>query len=112
MTDKSEDAQRRGAELIQFTAQLQTAAADLGDEPVDGPCGDRCACLAAHEPSPTSETGRPATSVPAGAAVAAMTVAAVLLLHRRHPDKADGFEPVPVELSACPTTSSAAEDRS
>lgn len=64
MTDKIDDAQRRSAELIQFTAQLQTAAAHLRDEPVDGPCEDRCACLAAHDPSPMSETGRAVPSVP------------------------------------------------
>jgi hypothetical protein len=48
----------------------------------------------------------------AGAAVAAMTVAAVLVLRRRQPDESDGSAPVPVELSARPTSSSAAEDRS
>lgn len=42
----------------------------------------------------------------AGGAVAATTVAAVLLLRRRQPAEADGSEPVPVELSARPTTSS------
>lgn len=50
VTAKIADAQRRSAELLAFTAQLQTAAAHLGGTPVDGPCGDHCACL----------TGRPA----------------------------------------------------
>lgn len=39
------DAQRRSGELVAFTAQLQTAAANLGGVPVDGPCSDGCACL-------------------------------------------------------------------
>lgn len=47
----------------------------------------------------------------AGAAVAAMTVAAVLVLRRRQPDEAERSTPVPVELSARPTTNSTAEDR-
>lgn len=51
VTDKIADAQRRRAELIRFTAQLQTAAAHLGGDPVDGACSDACACLAE---SPTS----------------------------------------------------------
>lgn len=46
VTDKITDAQRRSTELLAFTAQLQTAAAHLGGEPVDGPCGDGCACFA------------------------------------------------------------------
>ncbi|MGH9033902.1 MAG: MerR family transcriptional regulator, partial [Acidimicrobiia bacterium] len=45
VTTKIADAQRRSNELIRFTAQLQTAAAHLGDEPIDGRCSDRCACL-------------------------------------------------------------------
>ena len=47
----------------------------------------------------------------AGAAVAALTVAAILFLRRRQPDDASGSEPVPVELSARPRTGSAAENR-
>lgn len=46
VTDKIADAQRRSAELIGFTAQLQAAAAHLGGDPVDGACGSSCACLA------------------------------------------------------------------
>lgn len=45
VTSKITDAQRRSAELLAFTAQLQTAAAHLGGTPVDGPCSDHCACL-------------------------------------------------------------------
>ena len=44
-TDKIAAAQRRSTELVRFIAQLQTAAAHLGGEPVDGPCSDSCACL-------------------------------------------------------------------
>ncbi len=39
------DAQRRSSELIAFITQLQTTAAHLGGEPVDGPCHTDCACL-------------------------------------------------------------------
>lgn len=45
VTARIDDAQRRSAELIAFTAQLQAAAANLGGTPVDGPCDEGCACL-------------------------------------------------------------------
>ncbi|MGI8937591.1 MAG: MerR family transcriptional regulator [Iamia sp.] len=45
VTDKVADAQRRSAELLRFTAQLRTAAANLGGSPVDGACDESCACL-------------------------------------------------------------------
>jgi DNA-binding transcriptional MerR regulator len=46
VTAKISDAQRRSTELVAFTAQLQTAAAHLGGDPLDGPCSAGCACLA------------------------------------------------------------------
>ena len=45
VTARIDDAQRRSAELVAFTAQLQTAAVHLGGTPVDGPCDEGCACL-------------------------------------------------------------------
>lgn len=45
VTARIADAQRRSDDLIRLTAQLQTAAAHLGGEPTDGPCGEGCACL-------------------------------------------------------------------
>ena len=45
VTARIDDAQRRSAELVAFTAQLQTAAANLGGTPVDGPCDEGCACV-------------------------------------------------------------------
>ena len=45
VTTKIADAQRRSTELVAFTAQLQTAATHLGNDPVDGPCSEGCACL-------------------------------------------------------------------
>lgn len=45
VTTKIAEAQRRSSELVAFTAQLQTAAAHLGEDPVDGPCRHGCACL-------------------------------------------------------------------
>ena len=92
VTDKIDDAQRRSAELIQFTAQLQTAAAHLGDAPVDGPCGDRCACLAAHDPSPASETGRPAGSVPVVLGERADSAIACTLPAEEMPDRAEAWQ--------------------
>lgn len=46
VTAKIADAQRQIAELTAFTVQLQTAATQLSGQPVDGPCGDDCACVA------------------------------------------------------------------
>jgi MerR family transcriptional regulator, copper efflux regulator len=58
VTAKIAESQRRSAELIRLTAQLQSAAAHLGGEPVDGPCDEDCACLtrrtASSEPTDTS----------------------------------------------------------
>lgn len=50
---KIADAQRRIAELIAFTAQLQSARHTLAAEAAAGPCGPGCACMiatAAPEP--------------------------------------------------------------
>lgn len=59
VTDKIADAQRRSAELVGLTADLQVAAAHLGGRPVDGPCGDGCACLGGHaEPAQSAESTR------------------------------------------------------
>lgn len=46
------DAQRRVAELVAFTAQLQEARHGLSAETAEGPCGAGCACLG--ETAPTS----------------------------------------------------------
>jgi DNA-binding transcriptional MerR regulator len=46
ITAKIGTARRQLVELQAFTAQLQTAAEQLSGEPVDGPCGDGCACVA------------------------------------------------------------------
>jgi MerR family transcriptional regulator, copper efflux regulator len=47
ITSKIRTARRQLVELGAFTAQLQTAAEQLSGEPVDGPCGADCACVAA-----------------------------------------------------------------
>ena len=57
VTSKIVDAQRQIAELTAFAAQLQTAAAQLAGKPIDGPCGDDCACLTA------AADGRPSAPV-------------------------------------------------
>jgi DNA-binding transcriptional MerR regulator len=46
VTTKIAVAQTQIADLAAFTSQLQAAAAQLSGQPVDGPCGDGCACLA------------------------------------------------------------------
>jgi DNA-binding transcriptional MerR regulator len=45
ITDKIRSAQGQIVELTTFVSQLQTAAEQLSGEPVDGPCGDDCACV-------------------------------------------------------------------
>jgi DNA-binding transcriptional MerR regulator len=45
VTDKIRRAERQIAELATRTAQLESVVARLGGDPVDGPCGDECACL-------------------------------------------------------------------
>src|SRR4051812_22639340 len=45
VTTKIADAERQIAELIAFSSQLRASAAQLSGEPVDGPCGDGCACV-------------------------------------------------------------------
>jgi DNA-binding transcriptional MerR regulator len=47
VTDKIRTARRHVVDLSAFAAQLQTAAEQLSGEPIDGPCGDDCACLTA-----------------------------------------------------------------
>jgi DNA-binding transcriptional MerR regulator len=67
VTEKIRDAQRQITELTTFTAQLQTAAAQLGSHPIDGPCADDCACIAhttltscaTVEGSPATKPGDP-----------------------------------------------------
>lgn len=51
---KLSDAQTQIADLVAFTAELQVTAAQLATEPVDGACGDGCACV--------TEEAEPATS--------------------------------------------------
>ncbi len=47
VTAKLQLAQRRIAELVAFTRELRVAAGQLSGEPIDGPCGDDCACIIA-----------------------------------------------------------------
>ena len=47
ITAKIGTARRQLVELSAFTVQLQAAAEQLSGEPLDGPCGDDCACVAA-----------------------------------------------------------------
>jgi hypothetical protein len=45
------DAQTQIADLMAFTAELQATAAQLAVEPVEGACGDGCACVTAEAAS-------------------------------------------------------------
>lgn len=47
VTAKMAAAEASIAELAAFRSQLRVAATGLAGEPVDGPCGDDCACVAA-----------------------------------------------------------------
>lgn len=77
VTSKVEEAQRRSGELVRLTAELQVAAAHLGGDPIDGPCGEGCACLGtgapaadADEPAPGSERVPVALGPPSDPAIA------------------------------------------
>jgi len=55
VTQKIRATQDQLAELTAFGAQLQAAAARLDTEPLDGPCGDSCACVTeASTPAPVA----------------------------------------------------------
>ena len=69
ISGKIRDAQAQVFELMAFTCQLRTAAEQLSCEPIDGPCGPDCACLAGGVPTAGSDTstvtlGRPPATVP------------------------------------------------
>lgn len=52
VTNKIGDAQRQITEFTALSAQLQAAASQLSGQPIDGPCGDNCACVAEVVASP------------------------------------------------------------
>ncbi len=56
VTDKIHRAQRQAVESASFAAQLQRAAEQLSSAPVDGPCGEDCACVSST-PAVTSTSG-------------------------------------------------------
>lgn len=92
VTAKIAESHRRSAELIRFTAQLRTAAAHLGGEPVDGPCGDGCACLTErpHHDDPTSS--RIGASVPVVLGERAEPEIACTLPAGEMPDRAEDWQ--------------------
>ena len=49
VTGKIDATQAQVAELTTFASQLRDAATRLCGEPVDGPCGDDCACSRSNE---------------------------------------------------------------
>ena len=69
VTDKLHTAKRQVVELGAFASQLQTAAEQLSGEPIDGPCSDDCACVAATPVLPAASSpvmlmSKPAVEVP------------------------------------------------
>jgi MerR family copper efflux transcriptional regulator len=69
ITDKLRTAKRHVVELDAFASQLQTAAEQLSRQPIDGPCRDDCACVAATPgvataPSPVMLVSTPSVEVP------------------------------------------------
>jgi MerR family transcriptional regulator, copper efflux regulator len=54
ITDKIRAAEAQVVEVNAFAAQLQVAAELLSVEPVDGPCGPDCACVAVGESDPAA----------------------------------------------------------
>ena len=61
VTAKIADAQSQVGELTAFATQLRSAATQLAGPPVDGPCGDGCACLGdpAAAPVPVPLVAKP-----------------------------------------------------
>ena len=51
MGAKVTESQAQVVELMKFTADLQAAAAQLAEQPVEGACDDSCACLAPSQPA-------------------------------------------------------------
>lgn len=62
VTTKIDEAQRRSGELVRLTAELQTAATHLGGDPVDGPCGEGCACVEPTGPGGGDGAAEPTTT--------------------------------------------------
>ncbi len=56
ITEKIRTAKRQVVELTAFAAQLEVAAEQLSGEPLDGPCGDDCACLATSASAATTSS--------------------------------------------------------
>lgn len=59
ITAKIDAAEVQAVELSAFAAQLRAAAAQLGVEPTDGPCGPACACVADGPEAALVTIGRP-----------------------------------------------------
>jgi DNA-binding transcriptional MerR regulator len=64
VADKIVSAQHQVTALVAFTAQLQHTAAALAGDPLDGPCGDDCACLADSQPESTRDDLGPKPAQP------------------------------------------------
>jgi DNA-binding transcriptional MerR regulator len=80
ITTKIGDAQRQIGEITALVAQLQTAASQLSGEPVDGPCGEGCACVS--DPRPVEAVPVALSAVPADPPIAC-TLAGAAMPDRR-----------------------------
>jgi DNA-binding transcriptional MerR regulator len=74
VTSKIADSQRQISELTAFTAQLQQAATQLSGPPVDGSCGDGCACVTALPSKPAKDRAVAFTPKPDGDTTIACTL--------------------------------------
>lgn len=61
VTAKLVETEQRIAALLAFSDQLRVAATRLAEPPVDGPCDERCACLA-DQIAPVALLERPGNS--------------------------------------------------
>ena len=66
VTERTHQAQTRIAELVEFTAQLQRAAATLGIHTPDGACDDDCGCRSDPDPRWAARTHEPIPLVATG----------------------------------------------
>lgn len=53
VSEKIADVQHKTVEMVAFGAQPQAAAAQLATQPIDGPCGEGCACVGEVVVEPT-----------------------------------------------------------
>jgi DNA-binding transcriptional MerR regulator len=78
VSGKIRDAQSQVIELTAFTSQLRAAAEQLSGEPIDGPCGPDCACVAGETPTAAIDTSMVALGRKPGAVPVDVPIACTL----------------------------------